>query len=263
MRERDRRRLCRLILSGVFAWSVAGLPVSWAKQEVTVSDDTPIAVDISASQLTLIKMPGVVVPNGLITVSPSLEIRANGKNVAIDPKGTTQLADLVVMTEHQAYMFQLRPKPIAAETIVVQDVRLPSGGGKQETDPLKRLEGYVDANVELLKQAVQGALPKGYVARDIPKNAFPKWLEMDVWEGTEFRGPVYTVSRYRLYNRSDKTQSLRQTEFFSGSELSIGLNRHVIKPTEDAVVYIVTYSRALPPDQKKANSPDPEPWRRN
>lgn len=262
MREIQRRRLFGMILGGLLAWSIGDVP-SWAKQEVTVSDDTPIAVDISASQLTLIKLPSVVVPNGLITVSPTLEIRANGKNVAIDPKGTTQLADLVVMTEHQSYMFQLQPKPIPAETIVVQDVRLPTGGGKAEADPLKRLEGYVDANVELLKQAVQGTLPKGYVARDIPKKAHPKWLELEVWEGTEFRGPVYTVSRYHLYNRSDKVQSLRQTEFFTGNELSIGLNRHVVKPTEDVVVYIVTYSRALSPDQKKANSPDPEPWRSN
>ena len=95
MREIQRRRICGMVLGALFAWNIGSMPSSWAKQEVTVSDDTPIAVDISASQLTLIKLPGVVVPNGLITVSPSLEIRANGKNVAIDPKGRSDRLSLL------------------------------------------------------------------------------------------------------------------------------------------------------------------------
>ncbi len=262
MMARVRRRLWVIGLVVALGSGVSA-SAGWAKQDVTVSDDAPIAVDISSSQLTLIKLPSSIVPNGLITVSPALEIKANGKNVAIDPKGTTQLADLVVMTEHQSYLFQLRPRPIPAETIVVQDTRVPNGGGKLEADPLKRGEGYVDANVELLKQTVQGSLPKSCVPREISKKAYPKWLELEVLEGKEFRCSVYTVVRYHVYNRAEKIQSLRQTEFFTGNELSISLNRHVLKPADDAVIYIVTYTQPLLPDQRKTNSPDPEPWRSN
>jgi len=258
-------RLKQGVLWGVVTMFVAlqGMPVAWAKQEVLVVDDTPIAVQISSSQLTMIKLPSPVVQNGLITVSPTLEVRANGKTIAIDPKGSVVPADLAVMTDHQSYMFQLTPASIPAEVIVVQDSRVPTGGGKPETDPLKRLEGYVDTNVELLKQAVQGTLPKSCVAREVPKKSFPKWLELEIWEGVDYRCQVYTITRYHVFNKSEKTQSIRQTEFFTGNELSIALNRHVIKPTEDAVIYIVTYSKPLAPDQRKVTSPDPEPWRSN
>jgi len=237
-------------------------PVSWAKQDVLVTDDSPIAVTLSSYQLTLIKLPAAVVPNGIMTVSPALEVRANGPNIAIDPKGSTAPADLVVMTEQQSYLFQLIPKGIPAETIVVQDVRVPAVGGKAE-DPAKRLESYVETNVELLKQAAQGTLPRSYVATEIPKPAHPKWLELDVLDATEYRGPVYTVRRYHLYNSKDATQSLRQTEFFTGEELSIAVDRHVITHAQEASVFIVNYTKPLPKDQRKAGSPDPEPSRRN
>lgn len=239
----------------------SGPQASWAKQEVTVSDDSPIAVTISSYQLTLIKLPAPVVPNGLMTVNPSLEVRASGVNIAIDPKGTTAPADLVVMTEHQSYLFQLIPKGIPAETIVVQDLRLPTGGGKAEADPVKRLESYVETNVELLKQTAQGTLPRSYVVTDIPKTAYPKWLELEVLDAVEYRGPVYTVRRYHVYNNKDATQSLRQTEFFTGDELSIALDRHVIKYTQEASVFIVTYTKPVSKDQRKTSSPDPESGR--
>lgn len=248
-----------MVVIGALAVSLAWTPyASWAKQEVLVSDDSPIPVNISSYQLTLIKMPATVVPNGIMTVSPALEVRANGPNVAIDPKGSTAPADLVVMTEQQSYLFQLLPKAIPAETIIVQDVRVPAGGGKTD-DPAKRLESYVETNVELLKQAAQGTLPKSYVATEIPKTAHPKWLELEVLDATEYRGPTYTVRRYHLYNNKEARQSLRQTEFFTGEELSIAVDRHVIAHAQEASVFIVTYTKPVPKDQqRKAKSPDPE-----
>lgn len=254
---RGARHVRGVLVTAALAVTVSMSPVSWAKQDVLVTDDSPIAVTISSYQLTLIKLPGAVVPNGILTVSPALEVRANGPNVAIDPKGSTAPADLVVMTEQQSYLFQLVPRAIPAETIVVQDVRVPAGGGKAE-DPAKRLESYIETNVELLKQAAQGTLPRSYVATEIPKTAHPKWLELEVLEATEYRGPVYTVRRYHLYNHQGATQSLRQTEFFTGEELSIAVDRHVIAHAQEASVLIVTYTKPLPKDQRKANSPDPE-----
>ena len=91
------RTIVRML--GVVALAASYAVPSWAKQEVTVTDDSPIPVAISSSQLTLIKMPSPVLPNGLMTVNPMFEIKANGTNVAIDPKGTTAAGDLVVMTE--------------------------------------------------------------------------------------------------------------------------------------------------------------------
>jgi TraK protein len=251
-----------VLVTAALAITVSMPALSWAKQEVLVTDDSPIAVTISSYQLTLIKLPAAVVPNGIMTVSPALEVRANGPNIAIDPKGSTAPADLVVMTEQQSYLFQLIPKGIPAETIVVQDVRVPAVGGKAE-DPAKRLESYVETNVELVKQTAQGTLPRSYMATEIPKTTHPKWLELDVLDATEYRGPVYTVRRYHLYNTKDATQSLRQTEFFTGEELSIAVDRHVIAHAQEASVFIVTYTKPLPKDQRKAGSPDPEPSRRN
>ncbi|MDI3467648.1 MAG: hypothetical protein OJF50_006469 [Nitrospira sp.] len=242
-------------------WVLGAAPQSWAKQEIVVTEDAPILVEISGTQLTLIKMPSPVVQNGLITVSPTLEIRANGKNVVIDPKGVMQPADLAVMTEHQSYVFQLRPKPIPAEIILIQDIRVPAGGGRTDVDTVKRSEGYVDTNVDLLRQASQGALPKSCTPVRLSAKAYPKWLELDVLEATEYRCPVYTVTAYTIYNSKDRILSLRQTEFFTGNELSIALSRQVLKPTEDGVLLIVSYTKATPPDKRKVMSADPEPWR--
>ncbi len=248
------------ILCGVLSLC-ATVSVASAKQEIQVTEDAPIVVDISASQLTLIKLPSPVVQNGLITVSPTLEIRANGKNVAIDPKGVQQPADLAVLTEHQSYVFQLRPKQIPAEIIVVQDQRVPSGSGRPEADPVKRSDSYVDANVELLRQVSQGMLPKSCVSHVITEKAYPKWLEIEILEGVEYRCPVYTVVQYRLYNNKDRAVSLRQTEFFTGNELSIGVSRQVLKPTDDGVVLIVSYTPPSAIETRKTTSADPDPWR--
>ena len=244
------------LLAAMMLWWMTG-PVL-ATQLVTVSDDSPIPIRISSSQLTLIKLPGAVVPNGLLTVNPAFEIRANGRNVAIDPKNTMAPGDLIVMTDSQSYLFQITPAMIPAEMIVVEDIRLGSSGGKAEVDPVRRAESYQEANVELIRQARQGTLPRSCTTRDLPKESHPKWLELEVLVVREYRCAQYTVRMYELFNSKMETQSLRQTEFFTGAELSIALDRRVIANGQSAIVYMVTYSEPVKPVQKKVVSPDPE-----
>lgn len=255
------RRSQRILSLFCAMYVLAGAHLSWAKQEILVTEDAPITVDISGTQLTLLKMPSAVLQNGLITVSQVLEVRANGKNVVIDPKGVMQPADLAVMTEHQSYVFRLKPTPMPAEIIVVQDPRVPAGGGRTEAETAKRSDGYVDANVDLMRQVSQDSLPKACTSHRLPEKAYPKWLELNVLEGTEYRCPVYTVTQYKIYNGKDRTLSLRQTEFFTGNELSIGLSRQVLKPSEEGVLLIVSYTQATATKERKVISADPEPWR--
>jgi hypothetical protein len=245
---------------------VLSVPVpARATQNITVTDDSPIPIVISSYQLTLIKLPATVVPNGLMTVNPAFEIRGNGRNIAIDPKNTTAPGDLVVMTENESYIFQVTPKPIPAEMIVVEDIRQAAGGGKPEADVVRRSDSYPEANVELIRQAAQGTLPRSCILRDVSKKAYPKWLELDVLNVREYRCPQYTVRLYDLYNSKKETQSLRQTEFFTGQELSIALDRSVIANGQSAVVFIVTYTEPLPKEGqgRKGQSPDPDAWRNN
>jgi hypothetical protein len=251
----------RLLLLFCAMFVLAGAHPSWAKQEIIVTDDDPITVDISGMQLTLLKMPSAVLQNGLITVSPVLEVRATGKNVVIDPKGVMQPADLAVMTEHQSYVFRLKPTQIPAEIIVVQDPRVPAGGSRSEAETAKRSDGYVDANVELMRQASQDSLPKACTSHRLAEKVYPKWLELTVLEGTEYRCPVYTITQYKIINGKDRTLSLRQTEFFTGNELSIALSRPILKPSEDGVLLIVSYTQAPATKERKIISADPEPWR--
>jgi hypothetical protein len=41
---------------------------------------------------------------------------------------------------------------------------------------------------------------------------------------------------YRLANKTSGTQTLRESEFFTGKELAIALNRHVIESGEEVRV---------------------------
>lgn len=247
------------------AMLVVGLafPAS-ATQKVLVTDDTPIPIAVSSYQLTLIKLPSNVVPNGLMTVNPAFELRGNGRHIAIDTKNTTAPGDLVVMTEAQSYVFQVTPKVMPAEMIVVEDVRLAPGSGRPETDPVRRSDSYPEANVELIQQAAQGSLPRSCVPKDIPKEKHPKWLELEVVIEREYRCPQYTVRTLELYNSKLEPQSLRQTEFFSGQELSIALDRTVIRTGETAIVYIVLYTQPVAEKgSRRTLSPDPDAGKGN
>lgn len=252
------RELCRCassVLSLVAALSLA-VPV-WAKQDIVVSDDQSITVDVSVAQLTLIKMPSVVVPNGVMTSNGQLQVKAKGRNVMIS--AATTPSDLVIITDEQSYTLRLNPKPIPAETVVITDARLASDGA--DADPIKQSDGYVDGTVELFQQIVQGTFPRSYARREIPKEAYPRWLELDVMWAEEIRGPVYTAQRYRLHNKGMATQALRETEFYTGEQLAIALDRHVIQSGEEAVVYVLSYTKPLQVDKPAPVSPDPEPWR--
>jgi hypothetical protein len=169
------------------------------------------------------------------------------------------------MTETQSYVFQVTPKMMPADMIVVEDLRMSAGNGKPEADPVRRSDSYPGANVELIQQAAQGTLPRSCVQTAVPKESYPKWLELEVVSVSEYRCQLYTVRTYDLYNAKPATQSLRQTEFFTGQELSIALDRMVIQSGESAVVYTVTYSQPLKPEKgsRRITSPDPEAGRGN
>jgi len=262
MREEGSMML-RIVTASVVVIALA-VP-AFATQRVQVTDDSPIRIEVSSQQLTLIKLPSPVQPNGLMTVNPAFEIRANGRHVAIDTKNTTAPGDLIVMTDTQSYVFQITPKPMPADMIVVEDLRVGMGNGKSEADPVRRSDSYPGANVELIQQVAQGTLPRSCVQTELLKDAYPKWLELEVVSAWEYRCQLYTVRTYDLYNSKPATQSLRQTEFFTGQELSIALDRMVIQSGESAVVYTVTYSQPLKTEKnsRRIASPDPEAGRGN
>jgi hypothetical protein len=132
-----------------------------------------------------------------------------------------------------------------------------------EADPIKQSESYVYGTIELFQQIRQGTFPRSYARREIPKEAYPRWLELDVMWAEEIRGPIYTAQRYRLHNKGMATQALRETEFYTGEQLAIALDRHVIQSGEEAVVYVLSYTKPLPVEMRAPTSPDPEPWRGN
>ena len=255
--------MLRMVMASVLVVALA-VP-AFATQRVQVTDDSPIRIEVSSHQLTLIKLPSPVQPNGLMTVNPAFEIRANGRHVAIDTKNTTAPGDLIVMTESQSYVFQVTPKLMPADMIVVEDLRVAAGNGKPDADPVRRADSYAGANVELIQQVAQGTLPRSCVQMEVPKEAYPKWMELEVVSGWEYRCQLYTVRTYELYNGKPATQSLRQTEFFTGQELSIALDRTVIQTGETALVYIVTYSLPPKPDKstRRIASPDPDAGKGN
>jgi len=165
------------------------------------------------------------------------------------------------MTDTQSYVFQVTPKDMPAEMIVVEDARSGGGGNGSESDPVRKADSYPEANVDLIQRAAQGTLPRGCLITDVPKEAYPKWLELEVVLMRDYRCPQYTVRTIEVYNSQvAQVQSLRQTEFFTGQELSIALDRTVIKPGETATVYIVMYTRPVRGEKGKPSrpiSPDP------
>lgn len=163
---------------------------------------------------------------------PDLEAKAQGRYVMVRVR--TSPADLVVMAGRQAYVFELVASAESTQRITVEDDR--AEGAPGEDDPVKLATDYVDGLVELMRRAALEDLPRSCHSAPIDPEQYPRWMELEVVKGIESRCPRYRVMAYRLANKTSGTQTLRESEFFTGKELAIALNRHVIESGEEVRV---------------------------
>ncbi|MBK8380267.1 MAG: hypothetical protein IPL14_20825 [Nitrospira sp.] len=119
-----------------------------------------------------------------------LKAKPEGRNLIVQVKAGP--ADLVVMAGEQTYVFEVGVSvSLGAQTISIEDRRV--GTVVYDTDPARQAADYVDGLLETLQMAARGALPKGYRQTSIAEERYPKWLELKVVQGIEYRGPKYRV----------------------------------------------------------------------
>ena len=174
-------------------------------------------------------------PDEVTSVSsskPDLEAKAQGRYVMVRIR--TSPADLVVMAGRQAYLFELVASEESTQRITVEDYR--AEGATGEDDPIRMATDYVDGLVELMRRAALEDLPRGCRSSPIDPERYPRWMELEVVQGIESRCPRYRVTAYRLTNKTSGRHTLRESEFFTGKELAIALNRHVIEAGEEVRV---------------------------
>jgi len=217
------------VLSG--AWSAA-----WAEQRVTVTDNTPIPIEVSAQGMTVIKFP-----------NPVAKVYSSMKQVAIEPAGlnvvvskVTEVGDLVVLTnDDTAYTFQLAPVKVVAQAVVIDDVR------KAEVHPqddviVKQSSGFVSQLVNLVKAFGGGTVPRGYEARtqDEASRFVPSWVGLEIESVKVFDGPAYTVLLLSLRNDSTTEHTFHGWEWNGPKVLGVSMNRDHVLPGEVASILV-------------------------
>ena len=116
----------------------------------------------------------------------------------------------------------------------------------------------MDGLLDTLQRAARGALPKGYRQTTMTEERYPKWLELKVVQGVEYRGPKYRVIVYRLVNTAGHKYTLREQEFLTGVQKAIALNREVVESGEEVVVYLLDDAPPEPPKPKPEPKVDPD-----
>ncbi len=209
---------------------MASPPFSQADQRLTVEDSRTLRAAVSLRDINVIELPEEV--TSVSSSKPDLEAKAQGRYVMVRVR--TSPADLVVMAGRQAYVFELVASEESTQRITVEDDR--AEGAPGEDDPVKMATDYVDGLVELMRRAALEDLPRSCHSAPIDPEQYPRWMELEVVKGIESRCPRYRVMAYRLANKTSGTQTLRESEFFTGKELAIALNRHVIESGEEVRV---------------------------
>lgn len=235
-------RFWGLAASTAIALALLNPPFSQANQRLIVEDSRTLRAAVSLRDLNVIEMPDDV--TSVSSSKPDLEAKAQGRYVMVRVRSSP--ADLVVMAGRQAYVFQLVGGEGVAQRITVEDARAEGSAG--EDDPIKMATDYVDGLLELIRRAALSDLPRHCHAAPIDPERHPKWMELGVVRGVESRCPRYRVTVYTLVNKTSGTQTLRESEFFTGKELAIALNRNVIEAGEEVTVLWI--DPAPPPASK-------------
>jgi len=230
--------------------------LSWAKSvgaAVVVGDEGATSLTLSGRDLNVLTFPA---PITMATSSRAdLKAKPEGRNLIVQVK--TGPADLVVMAGEQTYVFEVGVSvSLGAQTISIEDRRM--GTVVYDADPARQAADYVDGLLETLQMAARGALPKGYRQTSIAEERYPKWLELKVVQGIEYRGPKYRVIVYRLVNTAGHKYTLREQEFLTGVQKAIALNREVVESGEEVVVYLLDDAPPEPPKPKPEPKVDPD-----
>jgi hypothetical protein len=220
---------------------------------VVVGDDGATFLTLSGRDLNVLMFPA---PITMATSSRAdLKAKPEGRNLIVQVKAGP--ADLVVMAGEQTYVFEVGVSAsLGAQTINIEDRR--AGTVAYDTDPARQAGDYVDGLLETLQLAARGSLPKGYRQTTMSEERYPKWLELKVVQGIEYRGPKYRVIVYRLLNTSAHKYTLREQEFLTGTQKAIALNREVVESGEEVVVYLLDDAPLEPPKPKPESKVDPD-----
>lgn len=209
----------------------------WAEQRIIVTDHSPLAVEVSARGMTVLKFPNHVE-----------KVFSSMKGVAVEPAGPNVViskisapGDLVVMTEGEVmYTFQLEPVEVSAEAIVVEDRRRVDHQ-LQDDAIVKKASTFVSQLVELTRVFGDGDIPRGYQRRSEEEGhaLVPSWVGLDIEQIQVFDGPAYTVVLLSLRNTSQGEHTIHSWEWNGPHVLGVSMNRDHVLPGETASIMII------------------------
>lgn len=188
-----------------------------------------------------------------------VELKTHDQTVLLAP--LTEPSDLVVLAGEYAYVFQLKPDPDRGpETILIEDARgkaaraMVDTAGSEDEDPLTSIYA-------LIRAGLTGRWPTDAMVEPLPRAEWPRWLELEIVDAEHAwvrRGARwFETQRLRLKNAAERPLSLRETEWYTGTELAIALDRQVVEPGHTMVVSLVRPSE--PPQWIEANQETPNP----
>jgi hypothetical protein len=217
-------------------------PSAWALQEIEITDDRLYSVAVSAKDVNVIVAPAPV--QQAVTSKPDIEVKTQGRYVLVTTGA--QGGELVLLTDTRHYVLQLKPDNRAAETIILVEQRAEMGS-RAQPGAVRSSTAYVDELATLAQAGFRRLFPPGFSRRETPKEHWITWLELTVLRDEQYESKQWLVRRIELLNQTSMTQTLRESQFYTGREAAIALLRPIIDPGQSTILVLITPRPNLSP----------------
>ncbi|MEW6542466.1 MAG: type-F conjugative transfer system secretin TraK [Nitrospirota bacterium] len=205
-----------------------------AVQRMDVVDESSISVTVSSRDVNVITAPSPILH--AYTSKPEIEVKTQGRHVIVTTGATA--GELVLLTEQQVYVLQLKPQNGPSETIILNDRRVADTTNQTDQEQQNSAD-YIDELTTLMRNVFLGQAPAGMRVIETPKERHLTWVELELVHDRLYRGATYLLRRVEWRNDTAGTQTFREKSFFTGRELAIAFDRLRVEPGQSVTAVMV------------------------
>lgn len=120
-------------------------------------------------------------------------------------------AEVFFVTEKKTYAFNLIPRYIKAQTIIVNDYSKNIDKAlKYETE-----DDYIKTLSKISKQVLLGKIPQGYDVKSINNEIISYNKDVKIKEISIYKGVLYNAHLFEISNKTDKSKKINPKAFIS------------------------------------------------
>lgn len=201
-------------------------------KDIAYSQEKGVNINISGNQAFIKFMP--------VKKNTYKQGEAKGKAVPIHSEivyNKAQALDIYFITESKTYSFNLIPKQIDQQTIIVNDF----SSSLKKTLKYETEDSYIQTLSKITKSILNDEVPNGYKLKEINKIIKKSFSQNIIMENL-YEGVVFKAYLFKIKNNTSQTQNIDIKEFF---------NYVQEKPASIAVFYDNEYNELLAHDEAK------------